>query len=208
MDIQYFGANCIRISTKKATVVIDDNLAEVGLSAITKDGDVVLRTFGDDTAKKKPKIVIAGPGEFEVSDVSIKGVAARAHMDQEKEKTTTMYKLDIQDVRIAIVGHVFPDLHEDEVEEMGTIDVLIVPVGNSGYTLDGVGAAKVIRTLEPKLVIPTHYEDKAVKYEVPQQSLEEALKDLPFEKQEPVSKLKLKTTDIPEKVELVVLERS
>lgn len=207
MEIQYYGANCIRIAYKKAGVVIDDNLAELGLSSITKEGDVLIRTHGDFKPKKQPKITLDCPGEYEVSDVSVKAIAARAHMDEEGKQTATMFKLDIADVRIAVVGHIFADITDEQHEEMGTIDILIVPVGNSGYTLDAIGASKVIRKFEPKIVIPTHYADKEINYEVPQAELEDVIKDLPFEMKEKVPKLKLKHADIPVVPEIVILER-
>lgn len=207
MEVQYYGANCVRISTKKASILIDDNLENLGLASATKDGDIVLKTFNHPDGKKSPKIVIDTPGEFEVSGVSVKGIAARAHMDDPKEHTATMYKLNVGDFRIAVTGHVFADLNDDQLEALGTIDILIVPIGNSGYTLDSVGASKVIRKIEPKLVIPTHFADSAINYEVPQQTLEEAMKELPFEMKEAVPKLKLKESDLSEVTELVILER-
>jgi hypothetical protein len=207
VEVQFYGANCIRIVYKKAGVVIDDNLESLGLSSVTKEGDVFLRTHGEFTPKKQPKIIIDGPGEYEVSDISVKAIAARAHMDEEKQTTATIYKLDVADIRVVVAGHVFADLTDDQLEELGTVDVLIVPVGNSGYTLDAIGASKVIKKFEPKIVIPTHYADKAINYEVPQASLEDAIKDLPFELKETVPKLKLKHSDIPEIPEIVILER-
>lgn len=207
MEIQYYGANCIRIVYKKAGVVIDDNLAELGLASITKEGDVFLRTHGDFMPKKQPKIVIDSPGEYEVSDISIKAIAARSHMDEEGTTSATVFKLDIADIRVVIAGHISADLHDDQLEALGTVDILVVPVGNSGYTLDAIGASKLIKKFEPKIVIPTHYADKAVKYEVPQIALEDAIKDLPFEMKEETAKLKLKHSDIPEIPEIVILER-
>ncbi|MCA9331176.1 MBL fold metallo-hydrolase, partial [Candidatus Saccharibacteria bacterium] len=119
----------------------------------------------------------------------------------------TMYKIEAEDVRAVVVGHVFPDLTDDELEALGTVDVLFVPVGGAGYTLDPVGALKVIKSIEPKIVIPTHYADSTLKYEVPQQTLDEALKALAMEPSERTAKLKLKQGSLPETMQLVVLER-
>lgn len=207
MEIQYYGANCIRIVYKKAGVVIDDNLDQLGLASVTKEGDVFLRTYGNFVPKKQPRMIIDGPGEYEVSDVSIKAIPARSHMDEVEQNAAIIFKLDIADVRIVITGHTSADLTDEQQEQLGTVDVLIIPVGNAGYTLDAIGASKIIKTLEPKIVIPTHFADKAVKYEVPQVELEDAIKDLPFEMKEKVAKLKLKSSDIPEVPEIVILER-
>jgi L-ascorbate metabolism protein UlaG (beta-lactamase superfamily) len=208
MELQFFGANCVRIVTRHANVVVDDNLKALGLSSVAKAGDVVLYTHNMvKQGAKEPKIVIDQPGEFEVSAISIQGIAARAHMDDEKAQTATIFKVIANDVRVAIVGHIFADLSDDQLEAIGTIDVLVIPVGNSGYTLDGIGALKVIKKIEPKIIIPTHYADSKIKYEVPQTELSEALKNMSMEAGESVPKLKLKHGELPENMQLVVLER-
>ena len=206
MEIQFYGGNCIRITTKKAAVVVDDNLVALGAKSVAKPDDIVLST-GRFTDTPEAKLAVDGPGEYEVSGVSVVGVPARSHMDEEGATSATMYKVDAEDIRVAVVGHVHPDLTADELEALGTVDVLVVPVGGSGYTLDGIGALKVVKAIEPKVVIPTHYADKALSYEVPQQSLDEALKGLGMEPAEKVPKLKLKPSDLPEVMQLIVLER-
>lgn len=207
MEIQFYGANCVRLSGKKSNVIIDDNLDELGLKSVTKSGDIVLFTTQHTEPKADVKLVIDTPGEFEVSNVSIQGVAARAHMDEDKQKSAVIYRLVIEDIRVAVVGHIYPDLSEEQLEALGTVDVLVVPVGGNGYTLDPIGAAKVVKKIEPKLIIPTHYEDEAVKYEVPQQPLEEAVKAFGMEPKETVDKLKLKAAELGELTQLIILER-
>ncbi len=208
MELQYYGANCVRIAGKKAAVTIDDNLSEVGLKSVTKVGDIVLFSGPHKDSPKDPKLVIDQPGEYEVSDVSIQGIAARSHIDEAGKLNATMFKLIVEDVRIAVVGHVYPELNDKQLEALGTIDILIIPVGGNGYTLDPVGALKIIKKIEPKLVIPTHYADKAVKYEVPQQELEVAIKELAMEPKETIDKLKLKASDfISDVTQLVILQR-
>ncbi|HSX44320.1 MAG TPA: MBL fold metallo-hydrolase [Candidatus Saccharimonadales bacterium] len=209
MELQYYGANCVRIAGKKAAVTIDDNLSEVGLKSVTKPGDIVVFGGPHKDSPKDPKLVIDQPGEYEVSDISIQGIAARAHMDEAGQLSATMFKIIADDVRIAVVGHIYPELSDKQLEAFGTIDILIIPVGGNGYTLDPVGALKVIKKIEPKLVIPTHYADKAVKYEVPQQELEVAIKELAMEPKETIDKLKLKASDfISDVTQLVILNRS
>lgn len=208
MDIQFYGANCIRLSNKKASLIFDDNLAELGASAVTKAGEIALFTGAHDQAKKDVKLVIDYPGEYEVSNVSIRGVAARGHMEEEGQRSAVIYRMIMDDLKVVVLGHVYPDLTEEQLEAIGMVDVLFIPVGGSGYTLDPVGALKLIKKIEPKLVIPTHYDDKKLNFPVPQQSLEEALKTLAMEPRETVDKLKLKSSDLAETMQLLVLERS
>lgn len=206
MELTYYGANCVRIVTKKAAITIDDNLAELGLKSVTKPGDIALFTGTHEPPKTDVKFVIDQAGEYEVSDISIQGVAARAHLD-ETGLNATMFKVIADDIRLVSVGHIYPELNDLQLEALGTVDVLIIPVGGSGYTLDAIGASKVIKKIEPKLIIPVHYEDKAIKYEVPQSPLDEALKVLALEPKEPVAKLKLKSTELSETTQLAILER-
>jgi len=208
MDLQYYGANCVKISTKKATVVIDDNLDKLGLKSITKKDDIALFGMAHDNPSQEVKLVIDSAGEYEVSDVSIQGIPARGHMDEAGKITATIFKMIIEDVRVVSLGHIYPELNDQQLEAIGTVDVLLVPVGGNGYTLDPIGALKLIKKIEPKLVIPTHYADNAIKYEVPQQDLENALKELAMEPRETVDKLKLKSGDfVSDVTQLVVLER-
>lgn len=207
MELQYYGANCIRLTTKKAAVTIDDNLKEVGLKPIAKAGDIVLFT-GKAGESKEPKLMIAQPGEYEVSDISVQGIAARSHMSEdEKAYDATIFKIIADDMRVVIIGHIYPDLNDKQLEAIGATDVLIIPVGGNGYTLDPIGALKIIKKIEPKIVIPTHYADKNVKYEVPTQELEIAIKELAMEPKETVPKLKVKPAELTDTTQLVILER-
>lgn len=203
MEIQYYGANCVRLSTKKAVVVIDDQDGSVA-----KSGDIALFTGAHEPPKTDIKLYIDQPGEYEVSNISIQGIAARSHMDEENGKSSTIFKVVADDVRVVVLGHVYPDISDSQLESLGVVDILMVPVGGAGYTLDGVGALHLIKEIEPKMIIPTHYADKAVKYEVPQASLENALKDLAMEPKETLPKLKLKHGEIPDIMHLVVLENA
>jgi L-ascorbate metabolism protein UlaG (beta-lactamase superfamily) len=207
VELQYYGANCVRITTKKASIVIDDNLSELGLKSVTKPTDISLRTSRTIPEHKEAKFSAEMPGEYEIAGVIIHGVMARAHMDEEGKSTATIYTIEAEDIRVAVVGHIFPNLNEDQLEQIGHVDIAIVPVGGNGYTMDGVGALQIIKKLEPRLVIPTHYADKQIKYEVPQAELSEGLKGLAMEPSETVAKLKVKPNEVTDTTHLVVLEQ-
>lgn len=206
MEIQYYGANCVRIVTKKAAITIDDNLSKLGLKNVTKPGDIALFTAEHLAPAADVKLVIDRPGEYEVSDTSIQGVAAQAHLD-ESGSNATIFKIIGDDIRLVALGHIHPDLSDEQVESLGTVDVLLVPVGGNGYTLDAIGAARVIKKIDPKLIIPTHYDDKSIKYEVPQAPLEEAVKVIAIEPKEKVPKIKLKAGELAETTQLIILEK-
>jgi L-ascorbate metabolism protein UlaG (beta-lactamase superfamily) len=207
MDLQFYGANCLSISHKGARIVIDDNLAELGAKSITKPDDVVLFT-SHAHEELNARLIFDSPGEYEVSDVSIVGIAAQAHMDGPDKLTATMFKLIIGEQSLLITGHISPKLNDKQLEAIGHVDILVVPVGGNGYTTDPTGALQIIKAIEPKLIIPTHYADKALKFPVPQQDLAQALKELAMEPKETVAKLRLKPNELTDVTQLVILEKS
>lgn len=207
MELHFYGANCVSISYKGRRVVVDDNLADLGGKSVLKAEDVALYTTVH-SAEVPARLVLDGPGEYEVSDISIVGLLARAHIDEPGEKHATMFKLVIADQSVLVSGHIYPDLSEAQLGAIGIVDVLIVPVGGNGYTLDPVGALKLIKAIEPKLIIPTHFADKDLHYPVPQQDLGSALNELAMEPKETVAKLRIKPGELSDVTQLVILEKS
>lgn len=207
MELSFFGANCVRLAAKKAQIVVDDNLAALGLKSVTKPADISLRTGKALPEHPEAAFRAEMPGEYEISGVVIRGIAARAHMDEEGTKNAVIYTIEADDTKVVVLGHIYPQLSEDQLEHIGMADVAVVPVGGMGYTLDGAGALDVIKQIEPKVVIPTHYSDKAIRYEVPQTELAEAIKNLGMEISETVAKYKIKPSELSDTTRLVILER-
>ena len=205
MEITYHGANCLTLTTKKATVVIDDNLAALGAKSINK---ATIRLYTNRNLKPEAAadeaFVIDGPGEYEISKVSVIGVPSQSHMDEPGKHTATIYKVITEGVSMVVMGHVMPDLTDEQLEQIGVVDLLIIPVGGNGYTLDKVGAAKILKKIEPKAVIPTHYAKKGINYEVPQSELSEFMQEIGAEPTKE-SSLKLKGGFVPTE-NLVVYE--
>ncbi len=208
MDIQFYGANCVVISTKQVRLVFDDNLAALGAKSVAKEGDISLFTTAHPEPVAGSRMLIDMPGEYEISGVNIHGMQSRAHMDADTERTAVMYKVTAGEMSILVTGHVFPKFSDAKLEDIGMVDVMVVPVGGNGYTLDPTGALQVIKQVEPKMIIPTHYDDKALNYEVPQQTLEEALKVIGMERKEGTTKLQLKPSELTDTTQLVILEKA
>ena len=206
MELQYFGANCVRINTRRASIVIDDNLSQLGLKSIVKPDDIHLRTSVE-IPELPATFTTDMPGDYEISGVLIHGVPMRGLKEEEKQAGSVLYTLQAEDLKIAVIGHIFPDLSEDQREEIGLVDIAIVPVGGNNYTLDGAGALKVIKQIEPKVIIPTHYADSKIKYPVAQAGLAEALKGLGMEAAETLGKYKPKVAELTDTTRLIILER-
>jgi L-ascorbate metabolism protein UlaG (beta-lactamase superfamily) len=209
-DIEYKGANALIIATKKSTVMIDPRLSLVGLKDLAVKESVEIATEARlATNNTDAQLLVEGPGDYEIGDFSIHGVRATRHLDTSAdEPVATVYRIEVGDVRIALIGNIAPKLSENQLEELGVIDILIGPVGGNGYTLDGTSAAALVRQIDPKAVIPTHYADNALKYEVPQDALETFVKELgaPVEM---VAKYKIKSAStLPAVLTVIEVTRS
>lgn len=209
-DIEYKGGNGVVIAAKKATAIIDPKLSVVGLKDLaTKDAIEIATEARLATNNPEAKLLVEGPGEYEIGEFSIRGASATRHIDTDADEAiSTLYRIEIGDVRIALLGNIAGRLSEDQLEEIGVVDILIIPVGGGGYTLDATSAATLTRSVDPKVVIPIHYADSALKYEVPQDGLDTFVKELgaPVET---MSKFKVKSSAaIPQVLTIVELTRS
>lgn len=209
MEIEYKGGNSVVLKVGSVYVVVDPHTSFLGIKNTNTEGAVQLATetrFGlPDTDSK---ILVNGPGEYEVSGVMVKGVPARRHLD-ETGHASTMYSLVVAGFRVAIIGNIHPELTEDQLENIGMVDIAIVPVGGGGYTLDAHGAAAISRQLDPKIIIPIHYADKGLTYEVPQNELEAFLKEFGASEHEVLDKFKLKAgSTLPAVLTVIELRRT
>lgn len=210
-DIEYKGGNGLVITSKKTQLVVDPKLSVIGLKDISISDAVELATEPRFAVNdSKAKLHIEGPGEYEIGDISITGVRATRHLDTSAdEPISTMYRVEVGDVRLALVGNVTPKLNDEQLESIGVVDILIIPVGGNGYTLDSVGAATLARQIDPRIVIPVHYADSALKYEVTQDSVDLFIKELAAPVEEAGPKFKIKSaSSIPQTLTLVHLSRS
>jgi L-ascorbate metabolism protein UlaG (beta-lactamase superfamily) len=89
-----------------------------------------------------------------------------------------MYRVEIDETHIGIIGNIDGKLTDEQLEALGVLDILIIPVGGNGYTLDAIGASSLIKMIGPKFVIPVHYADKHLQYEVPQSEIEPFILEL------------------------------
>lgn len=209
-DIEYRGGTSVVIATKKSMLIVDPKVSVVGLKDIAVKDVIEVATearFALNGADAR--LSIEGPGEYEIGDFSISGISATRHIDTpDMERIATVYRVEVADVRIAVLGNIGPKLSESQLESLGVIDILILPVGGGGYTLDATSAASLVRAIEPKVVIPTHYADSGLQYEVPQDTLETFTKELGASV-ETVSKYKVKgLASLPVSLAVVAVTRS
>lgn len=208
MDITYRGGSNLVLSTKKTTLYVDPNISALGLKNPNVSDAVELAT-DERYVLDGARLILDSPGDYEVGDFSIRGVAARRHTDASNAwMRSTIFRIETSELRIGLLGHVESKLSDEQLEEIGVVDILILPVGGNGFTLDPHDAGLLARQIDPKVVIPVHYEDADVSYEVPQLSLEQFTRELnvPIET---VDKYKIKNASaLPETLSVVVINRS
>lgn len=209
-DIEYKGANCIAINTKNSSLILDPKLSLVGLKDASVKDKIEIVTEERFKVNGDQKVIFDYPGEYEIGDFSIKGVPARRHIDAPDEPMiATIYRVQINEVKIAILGNIAAGLSDEQLEDLGMIDILIIPVGGGGYTLGATDATHIARQVEAKVTIPIHYADSGVKYEVPQDDLELFQKEMGVEVETVEGKYKLKTASaLPENNVIMVLSRN
>ena len=207
-EIEYKGAGTVVIATKKSKLISDPKLSLVGLKDIEpKDMTMVLTEARFAVDSTQVKLKIDGPGEYEVGDFSIRRIPAQRHLDSEGFESTN-YRIEVGDTRIALLGNIDPKLSEEQLEEIGIVDMLILPIGGGGYTLDPTAAAQIARKVDAKTVLPIHYADSDLKYEVEQEEFDTFHKELGGAVEE-VEKLKVKSSSmLPQSLTAIKLARS
>lgn len=141
--------------------------------------------------------VISGPGDYEVKEIFIKGVMSNSLLDG-KKYINTIYSLSVDNINIVFLGALSDSEFSKETREaIDSPDILFVPVGGKGL-LDAKISAKLVSSLEPKLIIPMDYDDTSLKV---------FLKEMGEEKAEVTEKLTLKRKDLEGKDgEVIVLK--
>lgn len=214
MEIVWYGQACFKIKGKSATVVIDPFDPEFTGLKLPKDleAQIVLTTHphkdhSNIEAVAGNPLVITGPGEYEAAGVSINGVAAFHDGKEGLERgKITIYHLLMDGINIVHLGDLGHVLTEEQTSEIDEADILMIPVGDGGATINSEAAAKVVSQLEPKIIIPMHYAVPGLKFEF--EGVEPFLKEMGAENIEPQPKLVITKDKLPDETSTVVLSKS
>lgn len=206
MEITWLGHACFRVRAKEATVVTDPCDRNSGYSISRPTADLVTISIDDPSHAWSGGVagdprVIAGPGEFEIAHTSVVGV--NTWRDREKTGRNVAFVIELEDMRIGHLGGIGAVPTSDQVEEMGSIDILMVPVGG-GDAFDAPPAAETVSLLEPKLVIPMHYKTDAEKAKL--DPLDRFVKEMGAKIAETHAKIAVTRNSLPEETQVMVLE--
>lgn len=216
MEITYLGHSCFRLKGNLGTVITDPYDSYIGFSLPTASADIVTvshdhkdhnnhKAVNGTTRREKP-FIIDHPGEYEVGGISVFGVKTDhdAHGGVERGKNI-VYTVLIDDLKICHLGDLGHELTQEQITEIGQIDVLLLPVGGA-LTINATQALKIAQALEPSYIVPMHFKtpkhDASVFGDLA--SLEDFMKEYGTEII-PVPKLVISKDRLPEETEMVVL---
>ncbi len=223
MEITWFGDTCIRLKGREGVVVADAYRAVVGPTGRGLTGDICTYSHADSSepprakgrataashngtgilrpSSLEPAFYLDAPGEYEVHDVLITGV--RTFRDESKGaerglNTTFVVELDgLHAVHLGDVGHL---LTEEALAELGSVDVVCVSIGSS---LSATKAAELVAQLDARLVVPMPVgQDEAHA----SAELDRFLHEMGVQQAQPVSKLSVSISTVPQETTVVVLE--
>lgn len=205
MQIQYFGLSSFKISTKEAAIITDPFHKDSGLTPPRGQAEILI--LADKNDKRYSAVSgISGepfmmdtPGEYDLKGVTVAGIPLK-----QEEKNVSVFLIESEDIRVLNLTHIKDwNMREEEIEALGEIDILILPVGGN-TVLSASQAAKVVNEIEPKIVIPSHYKMPDLIFDL--DAVEKFIKEMGGKKED-MEKLTIKKKDLLEEgTKVVILE--
>lgn len=220
MQIIWHGQSCFQIIARReknnqVLIVSDPFSEEIGLRVPRLEADIVLITHhhhdhNNIKAVSGSPFLIEGPGEYEIKEVFVQGIPAWHDNVSGKERDqNTIYTIEVEGMRLCHLGDLGQkELTADQLEKIGEIDILMIPVGGI-YTISAKEAPKIMAQIEPKIIIPMHYQ--IPKLNLPAggklDGLDKFLKTMGIKSIEPLPKLSIKKKDLSEEeAKIIVLK--
>jgi L-ascorbate metabolism protein UlaG (beta-lactamase superfamily) len=205
LDITWYGLSCFRLAERGRITVITDPFSEsVGLPPLKLKGDIV--TISHDVpghnnldAIKTEAHTLRGPGEYEIGGVFVTGVALN---DVENNRQNVAYLFDYDGLTVLHLGDLSHVPSQSEVESLGQVNVLLIPVGG-GLGLKAAQAAEVVALFEPYFVVPMHYAQPGLALDL--DNVDKFLTAMGVSKPQESDTLKVTVSDTPEQPQVVVL---
>ncbi len=107
-------------------------------------------------------VVIKTPDEKTIKGISIKGISAYHDIEKGAVRgSNVMFLITVDGIHVAHLGDLGHELSARDIEQIGKVDVLLIPVGGY-YTIGPEQATKIVDEIKPKLVIPMHFKNDKV----------------------------------------------
>ncbi|GKU27463.1 MBL fold metallo-hydrolase [Clostridium folliculivorans] len=168
MKIKWYGHSCFMITSENGTkIILDPYISMLGYKLPELEADIVATSHehsdhNNINAVKNDFVHINKPGIFSEYGIEIKGVDTfHDKVSGAKKGKNTIFNFKVDDINVCHCGDLGHILDAKQVEEIGNVDVLLIPVGG-GYTIDATDAVEVVKQLKPTVIVPMHYRTKAL----------------------------------------------
>lgn len=203
MTITWYGCSCFKIVNAggQLTIITDPFDKKIGLNPPRGSADIITLSHGKTSSKDS--FVADGPGEYVIKGIGIKSISG--FLEFQEKKLNTIHIIDIDRIKICHLGDFGQkQLTDKQIEEIGQIDILMVPVGGKDV-LNASQAAKAIEKIEPRVVIPMSYKLSGLKIDL--NDLSGFLEEMGISEKEAVNKFSLKKKDLTSgKTEIMVMK--
>jgi L-ascorbate metabolism protein UlaG (beta-lactamase superfamily) len=211
MEISWFGAYSLRLRGRTASVITDPPPSDSGYKLPrSTSADIISLTheYPDrDTAVsavQNPTRIVSGPGEYEVSGISIEALSTHQNINQETgEQKNVSYLIEIDEIMICHLGAIANVPQAELVEELSRTDVLLIPTGG-GETLDMNGVTDTIALLQPRLVVPMNFKTPASNQGL--EPIDRLITQMGLSDIEPQPRLNVTPTNMPLDTRVVILQ--
>lgn len=153
MVITNLGEGCFRLQSGETSLLLDPTGNRL-------KADLVLKTAANADVIEESLDTISFPGEYEVKGIEVDGYGSSEESTAKIVKT--IYAVTWEDIRFVFLGQLSSVPNADVMEKIGDPDVLILPVEEDHF-FDPETAAKLIKQMEPKVVIPSFADEKNIK---------------------------------------------
>jgi len=209
MEITWLGHSCFRIKGAHATLITDPYSPGLGYSLGKPTARIVTVSHNHpghcfvDGVGGQPKVV-SQPGEYEISDVLIIGIATFHDGEGGRKRgKNIVYLMEIDELAVCHLGDLGHVLTNEQIEDIGNVDVLLLPVGGMS-TINAPMAAEVVRQLEPKAVIPMHYKTPALNREL--EPVDRFLKEIGAKQVTSQPKISVTKSNLPASSQVFLLD--
>ena len=207
VDITWLGHACFRLRSDDVVVLTDPFPLSLGLRPDTRPATVVTVSNSHPNHSNSEEVtgeprVFAAPGEYEYRGISVRGVMTPQLPETPWEQRSVAYAIEIDRVNICHLGDISAPLSPVQIDELSPVDVLLVPTGG-GCTLEIDQVLRVLQDLDPKIVIPMHYNIPGV--DVPLQDVDVFLRRMGLSEVQAQPRLSVTASNLPEDMRVVVL---
>lgn len=211
MKIKWLGHSCFLVTSKEGTRILMDPFTPgqyQNYPEVKEVADILTISHGhpdhnNEAAASGNPVMVKESGSKKIKDVSIKGIDVWHDEKQGKERGgNIIFCLEIDGVRLCHAGDLGHALSNEQVKEIGSVDILLVPI-DGVFTIDAGTAKKVCEALKPKLVIPMHY--KTDKCDWPQWSAIDFVRDAGNVRRPDSNEIEITADTLPSVTEYIVL---